>query len=105
MDGLVALGFFILISTLIEGIVEYFVAPIFDQNGLAKHRIALLYIPAIFGVLCAVYYKLDLVAALAPVFNVDVPNSVFGQVLTGILVGRGSNYVHQFLSKYLTAQG
>lgn len=56
------------------------------------------YIAAGVGVAFAFVYSLDLIAAMLGA----VPNPAWvGIVLTGLAVGRGANYVHDFAKTYL----
>ncbi len=56
------------------------------------------------GVGLALFYHLDLIAVIAQSAGVAVdlaaPTTV-GEVLSGLAVGRGANYLNQFVSTYL----
>lgn len=63
-----------------------------------KEAQPLKYVAAVVGVLFAFVYSLDLIAAmLGPIAN---PPWV-GIVLTGLAIGRGANYAHDFATQYL----
>ena len=56
------------------------------------------YVAAIVGVAFAFAYSLDLIAAMLGA----IPNPAWvGVLLTGLAVGRGANYVHDFAKTYL----
>ena len=56
------------------------------------------YVAALVGVAFAFAYSLDLIAAMLGA----VPNPPWvGVLLTGLAVGRGANYVHDFAKTYL----
>jgi hypothetical protein len=85
------------LAFLTESMVEYLFGTLADHvPALGAFRWALMYIAAAVGVGLALYYRLDLLALIAE----DAPTNV-GMVLTGLIVGHGANYLHQFVSKYL----
>ena len=88
--GLTAIGILVLLATLSEGLVEY----IF---GDWLHKSYLKYITLVVGVALAWSLQLDLLRELA---QVQAPYPV-GYILTGLIMGRGSQYLHQFVSQYL----
>ncbi len=91
---LVALTF--ALAFLSESLVEYLFGVAIDHAPkLAPARWALQYIAVLAGVGLAFYYHLDL---LAPIGGVDA--SPVGFILTGCIIGRGANYLHQFVSAY-----
>lgn len=97
-------GFLVLLATLVEGIVEYFIAPLFDVY-LPRYKFLLMYVAVLLAVAFTLFYRLDMIAALAGLFNVEIANTVFGQIVTGVVLGRGSNYLHQIITKYTMSQG
>lgn len=81
-----------ILAVLVEGIVEYFIA----KEGAAQPWLK--YVAAAIGVFVCVAYKVDVLASLGAV-------SAFpfvGSVLTGLVIGRGSNYLNDFISKVKT---
>lgn len=96
------------LAFLTESLVEYLFGTLFDKVAkLAPYKWALMYIAAVVGVGLAVYWKIDLIAIIANgiaalsnvEFSWDV--SLVGQVLSGLAIGRGSNFLHDFLAKAL----
>jgi hypothetical protein len=86
-----ALGF------LTESMVEYiFGKPMDRYERLKPHRWMLMYLSAAVGVGLSWFYQLDLIALIFE----GSPTWV-GVVLTGLSIGRGANYLHQFVSTYL----
>lgn len=85
MQNLAAL---FILATLVEGIVEYFIS---TPN---KNQPWLKYVAALVGILVCVVYKMDLLAIL----GVTTTIPYVGSVLTGIAVGRGSNYLNDLVS-------
>jgi hypothetical protein len=58
-----------------------------------------MYLSAIAGVLLSLFYKLDL---LSLIMANEI--TVVGMVLTGMAIGRGSNFLHQFVSQFFPAK-
>jgi hypothetical protein len=56
------------------------------------------YIAAAVGIALCIAYRVDLLAIL----GIDSAWPIAGQVVTGLIVGRGSNFVHDFASRWLT---
>jgi len=54
------------------------------------------------GVALALLYGLDVLEAF---FGITARASWVGQVLTGLLLGRGANYVHDFYGNYVKRGG
>jgi hypothetical protein len=96
------------LAFLTESFVEYFVGIVFDKiKRLAPAKWTLAYVAALVGVGLALYWKIDLIAVIANGVAQMTNNeatwqvSWVGQVLSGITIGRGSNFLHDFLAKYL----
>ena len=101
----------LVLSTLSESIVEYLVSPFLeflrpdvDEEGNAigtDWRLFLMrYIAAAVGIILSYVYKADLLALLG--LNAAVPWAGF--IFTGFIIGRGSNFVHEFASRWLSPQ-
>lgn len=82
-----------LLAIFVEGTVEYFV-PESKKGEWVK------YLAAAIGIALAFAYKTDLVLALinAADLKVEVVPYV-GFVVTGIIIGRGSNYLNDLISR------
>ena len=93
---IVYLAISFLLAYLTESLTEYVIGTLFDKiEKLKPWRWTLMYIAAIVGVFLAYYYKLDLLALIG-----SDPTPV-GFAFTGLIIGRGANYLHAFVSKYL----
>ena len=102
----------VVLAAAIEAIVEYFASPIFDNSQRLKPlKWIMMYVPIIPAVALAIYYKVDLIAFIgngaAMLISPDgyeplIQASVVGYVITGLLMSRGSNFVHQFVKDRLT---
>lgn len=80
------------LAVLIEGVITYFV------SNPEKPQPWLKYLSAALGVGATVAYKSDLLAA----FGLVSIYPFVGQVFTGLVVGRGSNFLNDFISKIRT---
>jgi hypothetical protein len=89
----------LILAFLAEGLTEYFAGPIF--KWLARlvqfpELADLRYVAALVGIGLAFAYHLDLL--LAAGFRPSHP--AIGHILTGLIIGRGSNYLHQFVQQF-----
>lgn len=90
------LGLLTFLTVLSEGSVEYFFSPIFTNSPkLEPYKWMLMYVSALVGVVVAYSYQVDLIALLGL-----APQSVVGVVLTGLVIGRGANFVHDLLKGF-----
>ena len=78
------------LAIIVEGIVEYF-KTIFNDGKLAFPIIGAI----VLGIVVSVAYGLDILAGLG--LETQVP--YLGNLLTGIMISRGSNYVSDLLGK------
>lgn len=77
-----------MVATLVEGIVEY----LFSKYEKLEPFLA--YIATGIAVIVCVLYGLDVLALLGLV----TPVPFVGSVLTGFVIGRGSNYLNDFIT-------
>ena len=78
-----------------EGAVEYMLGILFERvEALWKYQWILRYASLAAGVFLAFVYGLDL-----PNLWLELPASPVGIVMTGIVIGRGANGVHNVASK------
>ena len=84
-------------SIIVEGIVEYI--------KLASVRFAesafVIPVTIVLGVAVCILYGCDILAVMG--LNASVP--YVGNLLTGIIVARGSNYVYDLIGKFTDAGG
>ena len=90
-------------AMLVEMLVEYLFKPLIPSQpvgeGLAPapwyHRLPYArYAAALVGVGLAIYYQLDLLSMLFP----DYLANLVGMILTGLLLSRGANYLHDWIA-------
>lgn len=77
------------LATFVEGFVEYFIS---DPN---KFQPWLKYVAAAIGIAVSIFYRLDVFALL----GVTAAYPFVGYVITGLVIGRGSNYLNDLISK------
>ena len=96
MEALASLGGALLVvvflASVSEALAEFFIAPIWEKLGLPAFWLA--YIGA------AVSFALIFVSGQNLLADYLPENLwILGRVLTGLLAGRGSNWIHDFFSK------
>ena len=80
-----------------EGTVEYILGTLFDKlEKLTPYKWTLMYASLGLGIFLAFYYALDIVVMFGK------PETPVGIVLTGIVMGRGANFVNDVWNKYLS---
>ena len=80
---------FVIAAVFIEGFIEYTFKNVGSGSWVKFVALGV-------GILFAIVYKLDLMAT----FGLIGVSPYVGYVVTGIIIGRGSNYVNDFMSKY-----
>ncbi|RLI83491.1 MAG: hypothetical protein DRP01_09025 [Archaeoglobales archaeon] len=97
LSQIIALSF--ALAFLAESMVEYLFGKLFDHIGaLVKLKWALMYVAAGVGVGLAWFYQLDLLSIIS-----GGDPTVPGVVLSGLILGRGANFLHDFVGNYLPA--
>lgn len=89
---LLVIALAVLGELLIEGIKPG-LDPLFARIGVPADVNPYLYLSLALGVLLALVYRVDVLAAAGL-----APATVVGIVTTGLLTGRGANYVHDFVA-------
>lgn len=76
------------LATVTESIVEYFLSPLFDRYDLSDF---LRYASMLVGVAFCVLYKVDILNQIA---GLTAVSPVVGWIVSGLLLGRGSNFIN-----------
>ena len=108
-DQLAAITGILVLATVVEAIVEHIFAPILDARDPDNMRpdpatvldwkgLALRYVSVLLGVALCIIYRVDLLLY----FNLIPPWPWVGSLITGLLIGRGANFVHDFATRWLT---
>jgi hypothetical protein len=92
----------ILVAFLIETLVEAVLGTPFEKiPKLKPFKWTLMYIAIAVGIYAAIWYQFDLVFMLATFLGAtSIKISIFGMVVTGCGIGKGSNYLHDIFKKY-----
>lgn len=81
-------------SIFIEGFIEFFISdPSVKQPWLK-------YVGLVIGVGVCLAYRLDVFAILGIVSPIASISNYIGCVLTGVIIGRGSNYLNDFIATF-----
>lgn len=89
------------LAFLAESMTEYVFGQAVDHVAkLASFRWALMYVALAVGVGLTYFYQVDLLALIAG--EADTP---VGFAMSGLVVGRGANYLHDFVSRYVRPEG
>lgn len=89
-----AVGLISALAVIIEALIENFA-----QGVAPKYKV---WITAAVGVALCVAYGADVLAFLGYVSNFPYVGGYIGQVLTGFLIGRGSNYINDVVTRIRT---
>lgn len=101
MTSIAILVVVLLVAFLVEAMVEYFLGiPLSKIPKLAPYTWALVYVAAIVGVVGAYVYQLDLINIISSQVGTPVPINHFGLIMTGLAIGRGSNFLHDLFAKF-----
>ncbi len=101
-----ALAGILILATLVESFVEYLIRPLVNpsmqpikaEEGTVDWRSLLLrYVAAIVGIAASFLYEADLLAML----GLDSPWPSVGYNVTGLIIGRGADFVHDFAGRWL----
>ena len=110
MTVLSTLGIILLLAFLVETLAEFLfgtVAGFFPNGGewFGKYRLPVIQVISIAaGVGGSWIYQFDVIYLLGQFLNSPVDLEIFGVVITGIAVGKGSNYIHQLISQFFPSK-
>ena len=88
LEGIVAI---LVLAAVVEGVIAY-VLPV-NQSETPREWVK--YVSAALGVVICVAYHADILAML----GIVSPFPFVGSVITGLLVGRGSNFLNDFYTR------
>lgn len=92
------IGTIVALAFLAETITEYLFSRLLVSLRISKDYLR--YVAAATGVALALVYRVDILEEFLDI-GTDYP--VLGQVFTGLLLGRGANFAHDFYSRFLTS--
>jgi hypothetical protein len=85
------------LATITEALVEYLVRPLLDNTAQDVRRAALRYTATLIAVILCVVYRADLLVLM----GLSSPIPVAGRIVTGLLIARGSNWLNDFVTRWL----
>ncbi|MFQ5873020.1 MAG: hypothetical protein ACE5JL_04375 [Dehalococcoidia bacterium] len=97
MEAVTSIGTILALAFLAESLTEYLFSRLLVNLGISKDYLR--YVAAVVGVALAVAYEVDILEEFLDV-GTDYP--VVGEVFTGLLLGRGANFAHDFYSRLLS---
>lgn len=103
----------LLLAWLVEAVMEVLVAPLVDlglvplskhfgwQNGqqLKANMMVKTWVASFLGILVAFAFGLNIVGVVAALLEQTVPMPIAGILFTGFVIGRGSQFVHDFFKR------
>ena len=85
------------LAFLSESMVEYILGTVFNKiQKINPYSWLLMYVSLGVGVGLAFWYRLDLLAIIT-----GGEATTIGIILSGSVIGRGANFLHDFVSKYI----
>ena len=98
--GLIA-GMAFLVETLVEALFGKLTS---NVPKLSPYKWMIYYIAVAVGIIGAFVYKFDLIFLLAKFSESPVDKTNFGIAMTGVAIGSGASYIHQFISRFFPAK-
>ena len=84
-----------------EGINEFFFIPWLDLLRDEWNETVRIQIARIWSGLVGVAIAWELSLSIFALLGVELRHPVVSYVLTGLLIGRGSNYIHEFVNRFV----
>jgi hypothetical protein len=101
MSVLSVLGIILLLSFLVEALVEFLFGQFCDHiPALEPYKWLSFVFAMIAGVTGSFIYQFDLMHLVGEWLGSPIPIHAFGITLTGLAIGRGSNFIHDVISKF-----
>lgn len=89
------------LAFLVETLVEALFGRVMDHfPALVPYKWTLFYIAVLAGILGAFNYQFDVLYLLFLFVGVPSTTTLYGTAITGIAIGMGAVYIHQFISKF-----
>lgn len=89
-----------ILAAIVEGAVEYFIKPWFSEEARTKYpgiKEIPKFLALIVACILAFAYELDVIKEIT---KISAQPIWIGYILTGLLIGRGSNYFHNVLGNF-----
>ena len=93
--------FIFALAGITEAMTEYVLGTPMDKiEKLRPFKWALMYVSMLVGIGLAFWYRLDLFYLLGLLIGEQIDLSPVGIALTGAMIGRGANWLNDFVSTY-----
>jgi hypothetical protein len=93
-----------ILAFMVETLTEATVGTIFDKvPRLVPFKWTIMYIAMIVGVVGSFVYNLDIMYFLGIYLKQNIAVTIFGKTITGLAIGRGSNFIHDLVVKFLNS--
>jgi hypothetical protein len=97
MDTVKIIMLALALAFLAESMVEYILGTLFQKfTKISGWSWVLMYVSLGVGIGLAFWYQLDMLAIVT-----EGPSTTVGIILSGSVIGRGANFLHDFVSKYI----
>jgi len=103
MELAIKIAVLVLAAAVGEGINEFFFIPWLDMAKGKWNEVVRVQLARIWSGLVGVAIAWELGLSIFALLGVEPLHPIMGYVLTGLLIGRGSNYVHEFINRFVTA--
>jgi len=101
LQPFVTLAVILLIAFLVETLVEFTLGTAFDKvEKIKPFKWMLQYFAVAVGIYFAFVYQFDLIYLLSEYLGAGLEITAAGITITGISIGKGSNYIHQIISEH-----
>jgi hypothetical protein len=110
MNVIATLGIIFLLAFLVETLIEFlfgtlagFLVAVFPllEGKLGTFKTPIIQIFAIAaGIIGAFIYQFDVLYLLGMFLVNPIPITVYGLIITGVAIGKGSNYIHQLITQF-----
>lgn len=91
----------LLFAFLAETLTEFLFGDLFEQvPALNPYKWCLKYIAVVVGVAGAFVYQFDIIYLLGNFLQTDIVMTSFGIAISGVAIGKGSNYIHDLITKF-----
>ena len=98
MNVIGTLAVIVLLAYLVETLTEFVLGDLLEKIAFAKKIVK--YVAILVAVGGAVVYRFDLIYLLGQFLTAPIAWTWFGTIITGVAIGKGSNYLHDLIQKY-----
>ena len=101
MSVLAVMAVILLLAFLVETLTEFLFGDVFDKVPvLVPFKWCLKYVAVAVAVAGAFIYKFDIIQLLGEFLEAGIPLTNFGIAISGVAIGKGSNYIHDLIQRF-----